>query len=760
MSNLHLILIVQNHHASLTKNTAHLKSITPLITAVDLQSTDGSYELLVEQGINCEQCTPEDLSGTVNRLFNSVQSDFVMVMYGNEVLKGDIREQLVHVPAEATVANLSVRAPSWSSDILSREDFFWEARVFRSGFDVNMIGTARLYPVLEPDVNMVALSAAIDRNVNAASPINTEALFRLLQKGHLSLVQLKTLLNTVPEELLAIYKNPSLSDELNSLWEAAQNDLSQLSAPLQILYPLSLLTTQNYERFGPALTALCDAGEQGQASPHTVYLALLASAQCDIERAHRDAVLSVILEQAERLADFAEDDFAEDRLAGDNSEKSNHVCCIVALRQEDTARATELAEDLNMSSLAGIETQLLVIECMQNQGDGEALQASLGALEPLLGYHGFADAWLLSACGCVLLDKLDDIESLWQPAYLQSRQGFVSPHRRHVLSGMFAMISMLSGNPIEGHGAYGMLGALMRRRPITAIHSLPRSVIERSVNAMLMHNHLDYLTPLFERRAEVMVPGIRDYVIQHLNGLGFPVEDDGEPQPIFVIGDHHSIFQACFGNASYFQHAPGACVPSEAIETLYDKLTESREKEFDAFSWLDEAEGESEEELLEQLKAACRAQLDLQNTDKALRVIDPTVSVDDLQILTEGLGDGTALIVIEDPRDFVARKGVSDEGLIMRSLLEWERNIVQLRNLFQSKNYRYIETTPWLMLQNPVREMNRISASIGEAMPFEQFDAVMTALTQYQQRPQASEAVVAAVVKHGEAQLRRFGFPV
>ena len=32
------------------------------------------------------------------------------------------------------------------------------------------------------------------------------------------------------------------------------------------------------------------------------------------------------------------------------------------------------------------------------------------------------------------------------------------------------------------------------------------------------------------------------------------------------------------------------------------------------------------------------------------------------------------------------------------------------------------------MIQNPTRELDRISASIGEPMPFEQFDGIMGAL--------------------------------
>ena len=181
-----------------------------------------------------------------------------------------------------------------------------------------------------------------------------------------------------------------------------------------------------------------------------------------------------------------------------------------------------------------------------------------------------------------------------------------------------------------------------------------------------------------------MVPGIKNFVIEHLNGLGFPVEDDGEPQPIFIIGDHHQIFEHCFGNPEHFKVAPGSCALSAEAESLFDKLADAREKEFDAFSWLDEEEGDRRMNFLKRFGPIAEIRSSLNSLGQK-RVVDTSVNNDDLEVLTEGLVDGTALIVIEDPRDYIARKGVSEDSTILKSLLDWERNIVQLRKLFQSK---------------------------------------------------------------------------
>ena len=72
-----------------------------------------------------------------------------------------------------------------------------------------------------------------------------------------------------------------------------------------------------------------------------------------------------------------------------------------------------------------------------------------------------------------------------------------------------------------------------------------------------------------------MVPGIKNFVIEHLNGLGFPVEDDGEPQPIFIIGITIR-FEQCFAiqNTSRLHQARVL----SGGRKLPDKLADAREK--------------------------------------------------------------------------------------------------------------------------------------------------------------------------------------
>ena len=178
-----------------------------------------------------------------------------------------------------------------------------------------------------------------------------------------------------------------------------------------------MLHNKAYDDFKYALSALSEASEKGQSSPHTVYLALIGAAYSGIDVAQRSTILEHVGQHAERLAELAEDDFAEDALPGNNEEKSNHIRCVAAIRQNDVNLAS-LADELNMSSIAGIEASFLQSNACRIRETVRRCKTLLIALEPLLQHQGMPDAWLLSACGCVLLDKVDDIENLWQPAYL------------------------------------------------------------------------------------------------------------------------------------------------------------------------------------------------------------------------------------------------------------------------------------------------------------------------------------------------------
>ena len=201
MSELHLFLIVQNHCSSLKKNAPSFKSLATQITVLDLNSTDGSFEFLIGEGFTCERCRPEDLSMTINRLSLESSAAFAMVMYGNETLRGNVIDQLSLIETDTLAANISVRAPSWSNDILSRDDFFLEPRVIRTGGAVPLIGTAQLYPLIEPTAKMMTLSAAIDRELNSQSIINTEPLYRAIADGLLKARHIKTTFTMVMRNL-------------------------------------------------------------------------------------------------------------------------------------------------------------------------------------------------------------------------------------------------------------------------------------------------------------------------------------------------------------------------------------------------------------------------------------------------------------------------------------------------------------------------------------------------------------------------------
>ena len=99
------------------------------------------------------------------------------------------------------------------------------------------------------------------------------------------------------------------------------------------------------------------------------------------------------------------------------------------------------------------------------------------------------------------------------------------------------MKSMLDGEPMSGPGAYGVMGALMTRQPNQSYTTVPKFVIRKCVYRMLELNHIQYIEPLLDAKAEETLEGINNYVREILEEIGVEVYDDEQPTPIFVGGN-------------------------------------------------------------------------------------------------------------------------------------------------------------------------------------------------------------------------------
>ena len=177
---------------------------------------------------------------------------------------------------------------------------------------------------------------------------------------------------------------------------------------------------------------------------------------------------------------------------------------------------------------------------------------ALAQCEPLLQDTN-PDGWLLAAVCCDRLGAADDMAGLLTEAQRRAkRDGFGSPRYKAKFDALKCKADLLSGQPEAGPGPYGTLGALMSRQPVAQNEqgNTPTPLIRQVTRRMANIQRVDLLEPLLEPRAEAVVPGIKKVVVDALEELGLHVEDDNEPDFVFIGGAGRSgttLFRAMLG---------------------------------------------------------------------------------------------------------------------------------------------------------------------------------------------------------------------
>jgi protein-tyrosine sulfotransferase len=183
-----------------------------------------------------------------------------------------------------------------------------------------------------------------------------------------------------------------------------------------------------------------------------------------------------------------------------------------------------------------LEAQLGLAEAILFGGDPEL------AMELALPHcaSGCPDAWVISACASDVLADTENVRVFTQKAYELRTKAFVAPHRRIQLEALLCAASIYEGKPTVGPGTLGVVGALMGRHPIAEKDVLVRGAnaagIQSLVRNVVQSGQSDLLNALFTRRAESLIPGISKLVAEELEKINAVVEDDGEPEYLFIGG--------------------------------------------------------------------------------------------------------------------------------------------------------------------------------------------------------------------------------
>jgi len=208
------------------------------------------------------------------------------------------------------------------------------------------------------------------------------------------------------------------------------------------------------------------------------------------------------------------------------------VCLMLGQLEEATAGFSAAID----SKPDHLEAQLGLAEAILFGGDPEL------AME-LVSPHaasGCPDAWVISACAADVLADTESVQAFTSQACTLQPKPFVAPHRRIQLEALLCAASIYSGTPRVGPGTLGVIGALMGQHPIDEKDVLVRSAngagIQSLVRNVVQAGQSELLNALFTRRAEALIPGIGALVSAELEGIGGVVEDDGEPEYLFIGG--------------------------------------------------------------------------------------------------------------------------------------------------------------------------------------------------------------------------------
>ena len=166
---------------------------------------------------------------------------------------------------------------------------------------------------------------------------------------------------------------------------------------------------------------------------------------------------------------------------------------------------------------------------------GEA-QLALKLLEPLLQAPG-PDAWVLAALACDSLGSPADVVSFVQQAMARLEAGFVSHHRASLLDELRVAAGLYQGQAPRGPGQAGRVADLAAYRPSPPPEAMvDGAALGRLVSNLIRADRGEVLAALLEPRAEEVLPGIGYALQQIFEQLGLNIEDDGEPDFIFVGG--------------------------------------------------------------------------------------------------------------------------------------------------------------------------------------------------------------------------------
>lgn len=190
---------------------------------------------------------------------------------------------------------------------------------------------------------------------------------------------------------------------------------------------------------------------------------------------------------------------------------------VIALLLGDPERAREAFGAALEKRPALLESRLGLLEATIGLGLLDEALRRVGELLEDAGARATPDLWVLAATACEAGGAIDDMAKMLAQARAAKAE-YTSTHRRLMHAERVAALAMYRGKPVGGPGLVGVLGALVARAgvPPADVGAWPSLLptVRTVLRNLAQLGMLEQIEPLFEPRADVVVPGLTQHVEQ------------------------------------------------------------------------------------------------------------------------------------------------------------------------------------------------------------------------------------------------------
>lgn len=532
-----LCLIARDEQDLLPGCLASVQDLVDEIVVADTGSTDRTVELALAAGaVVVDHPWQEDFAAARNAALAAASGDWVLVLDADErVVDGSaIRQAIARDDLDLGLVRLhnadSLQAcwPAVLSGEARRGEAIWLPRLFRRTPDLRWEGVVHELPrrwieagrrVRRVEVDLIHLgnvpSVREGRN-------KRERNLRLLEKRCAAEPDRSTPWGYLASERVHAGDLEGAREAAERGWEALHAELSRGERPTFV----SLTTVRCHLQLRAqhpeeALETLRQAAAWGADHPN---LPMLRGNALEMSGRLEDAMA------AYEEANAWTGDAAEEVLPGATSWASLlRMAELGLVLGKPSRRSWEEVLRLGRDTL---EVRLGLAESLLHEGHP---RECIAALEGVLS-RDTPDAWCLAALACGRIGRPDEVVQFSRRAASAAlRQGFVSVRRRRLLEEARAEAALYEGRLPVGATVAGRMAALIRRVPLDAPPIDGAGAVTIALNLVRL-GRTQLLEGLLEPRSEDLLEGLKEGLTTALTSQGAHIEDDGEPDFVFIGG--------------------------------------------------------------------------------------------------------------------------------------------------------------------------------------------------------------------------------